>query len=190
MNKKWILGIIFVLLSFNLSSQSKEEIKSILNQNEQIYKNLEDDFKSIQMLVDVLKSNDSEIQVNANSIKDISNTAITKINKLETNIELLKKALISNNENVGVIIDELGEMSESLNDYKQYVNSVKLRMTRNEVLINTLIPITTLPLVGFGVYDMFTNQYMVGKIEVYSGLALFIGAEVIYNGGHFILKLW
>lgn len=190
MNKKWIISVIFILLSFNLFSQNKEEIKLILNQNEQIYKNLEDDFKSIQMLVDVLKFNDSEIKVNANSIQDISNTAIIKINKLETNVEFLRKALISNNEDVGVIIDELGEMSNSLNEYKKYVNSIRLRMTRNEVLINTLIPITTLPLIGFGLYDMLNDQYTIGKIEVYSGLALFVGTEIIYNGGHFILKLW
>lgn len=189
MNKRFIL-VLFTLLSFNLFAQNKEQIIDILNQNEQIYKQLEDDFKSIQSLVDVLKSANSNIQLNANSIKSISDNAIIRINNLEENIEHFKSALISNNEDLGTVINELGELSVELSEYKAYVNSLKLRMTRNEIIVNTIIPITTLPLVGFGVYDILNDNKVKGNFELYSGIGLFVGAELIYNGGHFILKLW
>ncbi len=190
MNKKLILIFAIFIFSFPLFSQSKSEIENILKQNEEIYQHLEEDLNSIKLLVDVLKSNNENVDLNVNSIKDISNTAIDKINKLNTNIEIIKKALISNNDDMGVIIGELGDMTEELNEYKRYVNSLKTRMTRNEILINTIIPITTLPLVGFGIYDITNNNSTRGKVELYSGIGLFVGAELIYNGGHFIFKLW
>ena len=190
MSKKLFVLSLITLLSFNLFSQTKGEVISALNQNEIIYKQLEEDLQSIQSLVDLLKSKNSNVQLNANSIKSISDNAIIRINNLENNIELFKGALISNNEDLGVVIEELGTLSKELSDYKSYVDSLKLRVTRSEIIVNTVIPLTSLPLIGFGVYDVLNDNTIRGSAELYGGLGLFICAELIYNGGHFILKLW
>lgn len=190
MNKKLIFTLLVFLSVFPLFSQSKKEIENILNQNEEIYKELENDIHSIKALVDVLKSNNENVSLNANSIKDISNTAILKISELNNNIEIIKKALLSNNEDMGFVIEELGDLNKELNEYKLYVESVKDRMTRNEIMINALIPIISLPIAIFGTYDLYNNMTTRGKIELYSGIGLFIGAELTYNCGHFIFKLW
>lgn len=112
-------------------------------------------------------------------------------------------ALKSNKEDTANAIEIIGEMQEvnetltvQLNDaknqfefYKEYAEECLAKEKRSVIATNVIIPLTTIPIMVLGGILMASNNDF-GKPVLYSGLGLFFGCEIIYNGGHWVFKLW
>ena len=104
-------------------------------------------------------------------------------------MENLKKALISNKEDVSTAIAEMGVLYEQVKLLNEKITYLEIRQKRAFATTNIIIPITTLPMIITGSVLMATNNDY-GKPVFYTGVGLLVGCEVVWNGGHFIFKLW
>ena len=92
-------------------------------------------------------------------------------------------ALDSNKEDTHEVISILGDMTEEIS------KAEKQKELTNK-FVQIVIPTMTLPLVVSGAYLYFaTDEKDFGKLMMICGGGLFIGAEIIWNGGKFI-KIW
>ena len=107
-----------------------------------------------------------------------------EIISLKENNKELHTALNSNKEDTHEVINILGGMSEEIakiNKQKELTNK----------FVQIAIPTMTLPLVISGAYLYFvTDEKDFGKLMMICGGGLFIGGELVWNGGKFIFKIW
>lgn len=108
---------------------------------------------------------------------------------MKENLENYKKALESNKDDVSYIIDLFAEAYGEVQELNEYVAVCKAREKRNEIMVNIMIPVATVPMIVTGGILMATNNDF-GKPVLYTGVGLLVGCELVYNGGHFIFKIW
>lgn len=108
---------------------------------------------------------------------------------MKENLENYKKALESNKDDVSYIIDLFVEAYGEVQELNEYVAVCKTREKRNEIMVNIMIPVATVPMIVTGGILMATNNDF-GKPVLYTGVGLLVGCELVYNGGHFIFKIW
>jgi hypothetical protein len=113
------------------------------------------------------------------------------------------KALISNKEDTALAITIVGDLQlenknlkneiENINvqfkNYKEYAEDCIKKEEKAIIMGNILIPIATVPLIISGSILMATNNDY-GKPMFYTGVGLLVGCEMVWNGGHFIFKIW
>jgi hypothetical protein len=113
------------------------------------------------------------------------------------------KALISNKEDTALAITMVGELQTENGNLKNEINNIKVNFdaykeyaeeqARKEKMAitmgNVMIPVVTVPMIVVGsVLTATNNDY--GKPVLYTGLGLLVGCELVWNGGHFIFKIW
>lgn len=101
----------------------------------------------------------------------------------------LKQALLSNKDDTSAIIQQLSELQEKIEKYQQYLASVEKRLVNNAILVNVTIAAATITPMVFGAILMGTNNDL-GKPLFYTSLGCLAGFGVVYNGGHFLFKVW
>lgn len=113
------------------------------------------------------------------------------------------KALISNKEDTALAISMIGELQEEkdnlktevktlheqFNAYVEFADSCIKKEKRAMIVGNIMIPATTVPMIVAGSVLMATNNDF-GAPVLYSGIGLLVGCELVWNGGHFIFKVW
>lgn len=113
------------------------------------------------------------------------------------------KALISNKEDTALAITMVGELQAENGNLKNEINNIKVNFDiykeyaeeqirkekRAIALGNIIIPATTVPMIIAGSVLMATNNDY-GKPILYTGVGLLVGCELVWNGGHFIFKIW
>lgn len=111
---------------------------------------------------------------------------------LESNKEDTENAIIvigNMQEEIETLTVQLDNAKSQFNYYKEYAEECLAKEKRSIIATNIIIPLTTIPIMVFGGVLLASNNDF-GKPVLYSGLGLFIGCEVIYNGGHWVFKLW
>lgn len=108
---------------------------------------------------------------------------------MKENLESYKQALESNKEDVSYLVDLFAETFEEVQRLENILAQEKSKEKRTEVLVNVMIPTTTLPMIISGGILMATDNDL-GKPVLYTGLGLLFGCEIVYNCGHFIFNLW
>lgn len=108
---------------------------------------------------------------------------------MKENLENYKKALESNKEDVDYIIELFSETYAEVQRLNEYVAVAKKKERNNEIMINIMIPVATVPMIVTGGILMATNNDF-GKPVLYTGVGLLVGCELVYNGGHFLFKIW
>jgi hypothetical protein len=118
-------------------------------------------------------------------------------------LDLATKALISNKEDTALAIEIIGDITEENNkiksendnlkklneEFKEVVLDYEQKQKRANAAVNIIIPATTVPMIVSGAILMATNNDY-GDMVLYTGLALFGGCEIIWNGGRFIFHIW
>lgn len=113
------------------------------------------------------------------------------------------KALISNKEDTALAITIVGDLQLENKNLKNEINNIKVNFdvykeyaeeqARKEkraiTLGNIMIPATTVPMIIAGSVLMATNNDY-GKPIFYTGVGLLVGCELVWNGGHFMFKIW
>lgn len=181
---------LLMLVFFESFVYSNELINLKLDEQDLLLDDLEKEFNDVKLLVSTLEINNSNLANYAKTLELRVNFCNQKINELQTNIDSTKKALLSNKEDTSEIISVLGEMQDELNNYKIYVFNLEQKINRSNKFVQITIPITSLLLISNGIYLYCFDEKECGKFCIISGTVFFCGAELIWNGGKFILKLW
>ena len=190
MNKKLLL-LTLISLIFCGNLIGNEYINKKLDEQDELISSIECEMMNMRILIKSLKSDNENINTHAKNMEDRVKICDEKIIALENNISSLKTALISNKEDTHEIIEVLGSMEEEIEGYKKLISDIKAKSERANQFANILIPMTTLPLVATGAYlYCFTNNKTCGKACMIGGVSLFIGCEIVWNGGHTIFKWW
>lgn len=113
------------------------------------------------------------------------------------------QCLLSNKEDTANAISMIGELSDEndslkiqlnnlqtqFSNYEEYAESCMAKEKRVVIATNIIIPLTTIPMIiSGGILMAANNEY--GKPMLYTGAGLLIGCEVVFNGGHFVFKVW
>lgn len=186
---KKLIIVFFIALFPNLLF-SNAYIDSTLDEQNKLLEDIKNDFISISLSAETLKNENNNLTLEKANLMKLCEQSEIKINKLEENIISLKSALSSNKEDESVILYELGNMFEELENYKEYIASVKRKLRNVSVFVNIAIPLCTIPIACNGIYNIAKGDELVGKINLYTSLGLFVGLECVYQGGKFIFKVW
>lgn len=123
---------------------------------------------------------------------------------LEANLKTLNQALQSNNENLGPILSELGDMSQralvaenKLKELEVKAEQLEQKMANLERQIKNNFWFSTAGITLFSVAPVIlgTIEYcngneQRGKDYMWTGLGMFLGGQLIYQGGHWIFQIW
>ena len=83
------------------------------------------------------------------------------------------------------------DMISKLKDkYKIYINEVEKKAKRTDTFVQILIPTLSVPMIANGIYLYANGNESYGKLCIGSGVVMLVGAELVWNGGKFILKIW
>ena len=113
------------------------------------------------------------------------------------------KALQSNKEDTELAIQIIGDITEENNKIKAEAENLrklnnsleevladyKNKQRRANIVANIAIPVATVPMIVSGAVLMATNNDY-GKPMFYTGVGCLVGCELVWNGGHFVLRLW
>ena len=165
-------------------------INEKLDEQDDILNSLEDEMNSIRLLVSSLQDENKDLVVYSQSLENRVNVCNEKIDEMQETIEFMRKALLSNKEDTSEVILILGDMQQELDNYKIYLSQVEKKLKRTDVFVQIMIPTLSLPMIANGTYLYFNGKEQYGKICMIGGASLFIGAEVLWNGGKFIFKIW
>lgn len=120
--------------------------------------------------------------------EDLVNTRL-ELESSKASLRALKEALLSNKDDTGVAIAEIGRLSEQIKSLDELVNYYQRRAKGSAVIVNVLIPAATVPMMVSGAVLAATNNDL-GKPILYTGIGLFLGCELVYNSGRFIFRWW
>ena len=109
---------------------------------------------------------------------------------MQETIDSMRKALISNKEDTHEVISILGDMQEELDRYKIYLNEIEKKAKRADLFVQILIPTLSVPMIANGIYLYANGNENYGKVCMYGGVIMLVGAELVWNGGKFVLKIW
>ena len=184
---------VFVLFSFISTfvfSNTVSLINAKLDEQDNLLDSLEFEMTNMRLLILSLQDDRTNMTTYTSSLERRIKVCNEKINRMQSTIDSMRTALLSNKEDTHEVIEILGQMQEELDRYKKYVSDLEKRLNRTNVVVQTMIPCLTLPLFATGSYLYFTDEKEMGKICMSSSACLFIGAELAWNGGKFIFKLW
>ena len=168
---------IIILLSFVSTFCFSSEIDNKLDEQDELIQSLELEMSNIRLMMYLLKEDNEQLNLTVDSC----NAKIT---------ELMKKALIFNKEDTSKLIAEMEVIYNELESYKSELAMLKRKNNNANLFVQITIPLVTLSFAGYGAYEYFVNNSNMGKFMMYGGLGLFVGLEVVWNGGKFIFRIW
>lgn len=187
--KKFISTIILICFTFTFVF-ADAFINSKLDEQDALLDELELEMNNIKNLVESLKLDNVNLTLYSESLEKRIATCNQKINKMQERIDSMRKALSSNKEDTSMVICILGNMQEELNKYKTYISEFEKKAKRTNLFVQILIPTLSVPMIANGIYLYANGNESYGKVCVYGGAIILVGAEVVWNGGKFILRIW
>ena len=165
-------------------------INNKLDEQDQLLDDLELEMNNIKNLVTSLQSDNADLLTYSESLEKRIGTCNQKIDEMQETISSMRTALISNKEDTHAVISILGDMQEELDKYKIYINEIERKAKRTNLFVQILIPTLSIPMIANGAYLYANGNESYGKICMTSGVVMLLGAEVVWNGGKFVLKIW
>lgn len=104
-------------------------------------------------------------------------------------MKALKEALLSNKDDTGVAIAEIGRLSEQIRDLGELASYYRKRARSSAIAANILIPVCTVPMVITGAV-LAAGGNGLGQPVLYTGLGLLVGCELVYNSGRLVFRWW
>ena len=187
--KKFISVIILICFTFTFIF-ADAFINSKLDEQDELLDELELEMNNIRNLVASLKLDNENLTIYSESLEKRIETCNRKIDEMQETIISMRKALISNKEDTHNAISILGDMQEELDNYKIYLNEIEKKAKRADSFVQILIPTLSIPMIANGIYLYANGNENYGKVCMYGGAIMFVGAELVWNGGKFILKIW
>ena len=188
MIKKFI--IFLICLIFSILAFSNEYINGKLNEQDELLNSLEKEMNGLRMTVSSLKDDNEAIILHSNSMQKQLDSCNETIAKMEIVIADTRKALISNKEDTSEILSILGDMQTEINNYKICISELERKNKFANTFAQIAIPALSLPMVINGAYLMATGNENYGRVCLIGGVALFVGAEIAWNGGRFLFRFW
>lgn len=182
--------ILFNFLSSFVFSNTVNLINAKLDEQDNLLDSLEFEMQNMKLIILSLQDDKTNMTNHISSLERRIKVCKEKIKKMQSTIDSMRTALLSNKEDTHEVIEVLGQMQEELDKYKKYVSDLEKRLSRTNIIVQTMIPCLTLPMIGTGAYLYFSDEKDIGKMCMVGGCCLFIGAELAWNGGKFIFKLW
>ena len=187
---KKLISIIF-LLSFTFTFVFADTfMNEKLDEQDNILNSLETEINNIRFLVSSLQNDNSNLILYSESLEKRIETCNEKINEMQETISSMRKALESNKEDTSEVISILGDMQEELDKYKMYIFEIEKKLKRADLFVQIAIPILSTPMIANGFYFYRIGNEKYGKTCMIIGTSLFIGAELVWNGGKIIFKIW
>lgn len=187
--KKIISIIILICFTFTFIF-ADAFINSKLDEQDALLDELELEMNNIKNLVESLKLDNTNLITYSESLEKRITTCNQKIDEMQETIDSMRKALISNKEDTHEVISILGDMQEELDGYKIYLNEMEKKAKRTDLFVQILIPTLSVPMIANGIYLYANGNENYGKICMYSGAIMLVGAELVWNGGKFVFKVW
>ena len=187
--KKFISLLVLICFTFTFVF-ADNFINNKLDEQDKLLDDLELEMNNIKMLVTSLQTDNANLTTYSESLEKRIDTCNIKINEMQETIDSMRKALLSNKEDTSEVISILGDMQEELDNYKIYINEIEKKAKRADVFVQILIPTLSAPMIANGVYLYVNGNESYGKVCIYGGVIALVGAEVVWNGGKFILKIW
>ena len=187
--KKFISVIILICFTFTFVF-ADTFINSKLDEQDELLDELELEMNNIKNLVESLKLDNANLTLYSESLEKRIETCNQKIDEMQETIDSMRKALISNKEDTHEVISILGNMQEELDRYKIYLNEIEKKAKRADLFVQVLIPTLSVPMIANGIYLYANGNENYGKVCMYGGAIIFVGAEFVWNGGKFVLKIW
>lgn len=181
---------LFVLIIFCSFVFSNSYINTKLDEQWDLLNDLELEINNIKILVSSLQNDNLNLTLYSESLEKRIEICNTKITEMQETIDSMRKALISNKEDTHEVINILGDMQEELDNYKKYINEIEKKAKRTDLFVQILIPTLSVPMIANGIYLYANGNENYGKVCMYSGIIVLVGAELIWNGGKFVLKIW
>ena len=181
----------FVLICFTFTFVFADAlINSKLDEQDELLDELELEMNNIRNLVASLKLDNENLTIYSESLEKRIETCNQKIDEMQETIDSMRKALISNKEDTHEVISILGDMQEELDRYKIYLNEIEKKAKRADLFVQILIPTLSVPMIVNGIYLYANGNENYGKVCMYGGAIMLVGAELVWNGGKFVLKIW
>lgn len=181
---------IFIIFSMLFNICANDFINEKLDRQDELLNSLELEMNAITNLVISLQSDNSNLITYSDSLEKKIEICNKRIDEMQETIESTRTALISNKEDTGEVISILGDMQTALDKYKMILAEMERKAKRTDKFIQIAIPVLSLPMVANGVYLYINGDEDYGKMCIIEGAVIFIGAEVLWNSGKFILKIW
>jgi len=179
--KKIILCILLNLTTFVFADNF---INKTLDEQDDLIKNVETQVSKMTDIIDFLKIDNLNEKNKIVELEKINKDMSVKLNEMFENNENLKLALNSNKEDTSEVISVMGDMFED-------IKKLSKQKSRANKFVQIAIPSTTIPLALVGLYLYACTDYKeLGKVCCVCGTSLFVGGELVWNGGKFIFKLW
>lgn len=187
--KKFISA--FVLICFSFSFVFADSfVNSKLDEQDKLLDDLELEMNGIKFLVTSLQSDNANLTTYSESLEKRIEICNQKIDEMQETIDSMRNALLSNKEDTHEVISILGDMQEELDKYKIYISEIEKKAKRTDLFVQILIPTLSVPMIANGIYLYANGNEDYGKVCMYGGAIMLIGAELVWNGGKFVLKIW
>ena len=187
--KKLISVIILICFTFTFVF-ADTFINSKLDEQDKLLDDLELEMNNIRNLVTSLQSDNTNLVIYSESLEKRIETCNQKIYDMEETIVSMRKALTSNKDDTHEILFILGDMQEELDNYKKYINEIEKKAKCADLFVQILIPTLSVPMIANGIYLYANGNETYGKVCMYGGAIMLVGAELVWNGGKFVLKIW
>lgn len=179
--KKIILCILLNLTTFVFADNF---INKTLDEQDDLIKNVEIQVTKMNSIINLLKIDNTNMTNKVSDLEKINGNMANRLNEMYENNENLKLALNSNKEDTSEVISVMGNMFED-------IEKLSKQKSRANKFVQITIPSTTIPLALVGLYLYACTDYKeLGKVCSVCGTSLFVGGELVWNGGKFIFKLW
>ena len=182
--------VIFILLMFTSCTFANAFINEKLNEQDDILDSLENEMTNIKLLVSSLQDDNCNLILYSESLEKRVETCNEKIDEMQETIASMRKALESNKEDTSEVISILGDMQEELDNYKLYIFEMEKKLKRADLFVQIMIPTLSVPMIANGTYLYMNGNEQYGKICLIGGVSLFLGAELVWQSGKFIFKVW
>lgn len=96
---------------------------------------------------------------------------------------------MSNKEDTSYMIALLGEAAEKAEKLEVRIHELEIQLKRNFWFSTIGISLMSLAPIAIGAIE-YSKGDVYGKDYMWAGLGLFIGAQLVYQGGHWLFKFW
>ena len=176
--------LLFILLSLTNLVFADEFVNKTLDEQDDLIKNIEIQVSKMTNIINFLKIDNLNEKNKVVELEKINKDMSVKLSEMFENNENLKLVLNSNKEDTSEVISVMGDMFEDI----EKLNKQKARTNK---FVQIAIPSTTIPLMVTSLYLYACTDYKeLGKVCGVCGATLFVGGELIWNGGKFIFRLW
>ena len=126
--------------------------------------------------------------------KDLINLTI-EYNNLKNSLAQMKEALISNKDDTSFMIRELGKLLDEIVALKEKTAYLEKRMKNAYIYGNVVTTIPGLLVMSKGFADLAMSGADPVKVDmawkwIAAGAITELGMHVVYQGGHWIFKIW